>query len=308
MPLALPVWLAKAVLNAFAEFSGKAFFYVRFDSAAKKEGSMRNVLSIAGSDPSGGAGFQADLKTMCALGVYGMTAITAVIAQNTQGVSRIQEVEPSMVAAQSEAVYTDIRVDAVKIGMVANIQIIQTIRDSLLRFKAKNIVIDPVMVAKSGDPLLRPEAEQAVREFAAMADIITPNIPEAEILAEMKIENPDDVLKAAERIAGLGAKAVLLKGGHRLGDSAEDLFYRDGKVLSLPAKRLNTKHTHGTGCTLSAAIASRLALGDSPEDAVRAAKGYITQAIADAYAVGKGNGPVGHLIDLYRRAGMEVVE
>jgi hydroxymethylpyrimidine/phosphomethylpyrimidine kinase len=161
------------------------------------------------------------------------------------------------------------------------------------------------MVSKSGYSLLKKEAEAAVRELAGMADIITPNIPEAEILAGMRIDAPDDALAAALRIAGLGAKAVLIKGGHRLGDDAEDLFYRDGTVLRLPARRIDTKHTHGTGCTLSAAIASRLALGDSPEDAVRAAKAYITQAIADSYALGGGHGPVGHLAALYRRAGME---
>jgi hydroxymethylpyrimidine/phosphomethylpyrimidine kinase len=161
------------------------------------------------------------------------------------------------------------------------------------------------MVSKSGYSLLKKEAEAAVRELAGMADIITPNIPEAEILAGMKIGAPDEALEAAVRIAGLGAKAVLIKGGHRLGEDAEDLFYRDGTVLRLPARRIDTKHTHGTGCTLSAAIASRLALGDSPEDAVRAAKAYITQAIADSYALGGGYGPVGHLAALYRRAGME---
>jgi hydroxymethylpyrimidine/phosphomethylpyrimidine kinase len=274
---------------------------------------MKNVLSIAGSDSSGGAGIQADLKTMCALGVYGMTAITALTAQNTQGVYKVQEVEPEMVAAQIEAVFTDIRVDAVKIGMVSSVEIIQTIKECLLRFKAKNIVIDPVMVAKSGDPLLRPEAEQAVRDFAVIADILTPNIPEAEIISGMQIHTKNDMLLAAEKITALGGasrgpKSVLVKGGHRLGAEAEDLFYNDGTAVWLPEKRIETKHTHGTGCTLSSAIACRLALGDSPEAAVREAKKYITRAINDFYAVGKGNGPVGHLRDLYRRAGLEVQE
>jgi hydroxymethylpyrimidine/phosphomethylpyrimidine kinase len=265
---------------------------------------MKNVLSIAGSDSGGGAGIQADLKTMCALGVYGMTAVTAVTAQNTRGVYGVQEIEPAMVGAQIEAVYQDIRVDAVKIGMVSSAGIIGAVRESLARFGARNIVLDPVMVSKSGYSLLKKEAEAAVRELACMADVITPNIPEAEILAGMKIGSADEALEAAERIAGLGAKAVLIKGGHRLGDQAEDLFYRDGTVLHLPARRINTRHTHGTGCTLSAAIASRLALGDSPEEAVRAAKAYISQAIADSYALGGGHGPVGHLAALYRRAGM----
>jgi hydroxymethylpyrimidine/phosphomethylpyrimidine kinase len=266
---------------------------------------MRNVLSIAGSDSGGGAGIQADLKTMCALGVYGMTAITAVTAQNTQGVYGVQEIEPSMVSAQIEAVYRDIRVDAVKIGMVSGAGIIAAVKESLGRFEARNIVLDPVMVSKSGYSLLKKEAEAAMRDLAAMADMVTPNIPEAEILSGMKIGTDEEALRAAERIARLGAKSVLIKGGHRLGDQAEDFFYRDGQILRLPARRIDTRHTHGTGCTLSAAIASRLALGDSPEDAVRRAKEYITQAIADSYALGGGHGPVGHLAALYRRAGME---
>jgi hydroxymethylpyrimidine/phosphomethylpyrimidine kinase len=268
---------------------------------------MKNVLTIAGSDPSGGAGFQADLKTMCAMGVYGMTAITAVIAQNTCGVYRIQEMDPGMVTAQLEAVFTDIRVDAVKTGMVSNARIITAIRDSLIRFNAKNIVIDPVMVAKSGDPLLQPETEAAVRDFSALADVLTPNIPEAEIISGMRIRSPEDMMRAAEKIAALGPRSVLVKGGHRSGSGSEDLFYTGGTALWLRAERIATKNTHGTGCTLSAAIASRLALGDTVEAAVRAAKDYITQAIADAYEVGKGNGPVGHLAALYRRAGMETV-
>jgi hydroxymethylpyrimidine/phosphomethylpyrimidine kinase len=266
---------------------------------------MRNVLSIAGSDSGGGAGIQADLKTMCALGVYGMTAITAVTAQNTRGVYGVREIEPAMVSAQIEAVYQDIRVDAVKIGMVSSAEIIAAVRESLSRFGARNIVLDPVMVSKSGYSLLRQEAEAAILELTGIADMVTPNIPEAEILSGMKIGGAGEALRAAERIAGLGAKSVLIKGGHRLGDQAEDLFYRDGRVLRLPARRIDTRHTHGTGCTLSAAIASRLALGDSPEDAVRAAKEYITQAIVDSYALGGGHGPVGHLAALYRRAGME---
>jgi hydroxymethylpyrimidine/phosphomethylpyrimidine kinase len=273
---------------------------------------MKNVLTIAGSDSGGGAGIQADLKTMCALGVYGMSVVTAVTAQNTRGVRGVREIEPAMVAAQIEAVFEDIRVDAVKVGMVSSGAIIRTVRDCLVRFKAKNIVIDPVMAAKSGDPLLRPEAKEAVREFAALADILTPNIPEAEILSGLEIRAADDMLRAAARIAAPGGAArgprhILIKGGHRSGSGAEDLFYSGGKALWLPAKRIETRHTHGTGCTLSSAVACRLALGDSPEEAVRAAKAYITQAIIDSYDVGKGAGPVGHLAALYRRAGMETV-
>jgi hydroxymethylpyrimidine/phosphomethylpyrimidine kinase len=293
-------------LSAYADYPFRRFF-------CAKGRTMKHVLSIAGSDSSGGAGIQADLKTMCALGVYGMTAITALTAQNTRGVYRVQEIEPGMVAAQIEAVFTDIRVDAVKIGMVSSEEIIGTIRDCLLRFKAQNIVIDPVMVAKSGDPLLRPGAERAVRDFAALADILTPNIPEAELLSGMTIRTGEDMLRAAEKLAARdgtsrGPRHILIKGGHRLENGAEDLFYSGGRVLRLPAKRIETRHTHGTGCTLSTAIACRLALGDSPEEAVRAAKDYITRAIRDAYALGGGSGPVGHLADLYRRAGMEAPE
>jgi hydroxymethylpyrimidine/phosphomethylpyrimidine kinase len=242
---------------------------------------------------------------MCALGVYGMTVITALTAQNTQGVYRIEEIDGGMVAAQIEAVYSDIRVDAVKIGMVSSREIIGVIREQLLRFNAKNIVIDPVMTAKSGDPLLKPEAEEAIREFSAMADVLTPNIPEAEILSGESIQSRDEMIHAAEKIAAMGAKSVLVKGGHRRGSDAEDLFYSSGAAIWLPARRIDTRHTHGTGCTLSSAIACRLALGDSPEEAVRSAKDYITRAIADSYAAGKGNGPVGHLAELYRRAGLK---
>ena len=265
---------------------------------------MKNVLSIAGSDSSGGAGIQADLKTMCAFGVYGMTALTAITAQNTQGVYAVQEITPALVAGQIEAVYSDIRVDAVKIGMVFHEGIIRAVRDSLAKFQAKNIVLDPVMVSKSGFQLMRDEALPAVRELAAAADMITPNIPEAELLCGFTIATEDDMRRAAEKMHGMGAKHVLLKGGHRFGADASDLLFTDGRYVSFYAGRIDTKHTHGTGCTLSAAIASRLALGDSPEDAVRAAKDYITQAINDAYAVGKGVGPVGHLAALYRKAGL----
>ncbi|MCL1930747.1 MAG: bifunctional hydroxymethylpyrimidine kinase/phosphomethylpyrimidine kinase [Treponema sp.] len=265
---------------------------------------MKNVLSIAGSDSSGGAGIQADLKTMCALGVYGMTVITAITAQNTQGVYGVQEIDPPMVEAQIDTVFKDIRVDAVKIGMVSSTEIIHIIRKSLLARKAHNIVLDPVMVSKSGHELLRPEAMDAVRELAGIADVLTPNIPEAELLSGLSIKTEDDMQEVARKIAALGAKNVLVKGGHRLGSDAVDLLFAGGNFVRLQTRRIDTKHTHGTGCTLSSAIACRLALGDSVEDAARAAKDYITEAIANAYAVGGGNGPVGHLAALYRKAGI----
>jgi hydroxymethylpyrimidine/phosphomethylpyrimidine kinase len=263
---------------------------------------MRNVLSIAGSDSSGGAGIQADLKTMCALCVYGMTAITAVTAQNTQAVVAAQDIDAAIVAAQIKAVFDDIRVDAVKIGMVSSSEIINTIRASLLDFHARNIVVDPVMVSKSGYSLLKPEAEAAIAGLCALADVVTPNLPEAEILAGFPVKTLDDMKRAAGKIAGLGAKNVLVKGGHLAGHSANDLLFTEGRFVTLSGERIDTKNTHGTGCTLSSAIASRLALGDSVEAACRFAKAYITQAIKDCYAVGHGCGPVGHLAALYRKA------
>jgi hydroxymethylpyrimidine/phosphomethylpyrimidine kinase len=265
---------------------------------------MKHVLSIAGSDSCGGAGIQADLKTMCAFGVYGMTAITAVTAQNTLGVFDVQEISPALVAGQIRAVFDDIRVDAVKVGMVSNAGIIRSIRETLLAYRAKNIVVDPVMVSKSGYSLLREEAREAVFELAAAADIITPNIPEAEILAGFPLENEEAMKKAAELIASRGPGSVLIKGGHRTGEAADLLFFK-GRHLFFRSPRIDPKNTHGTGWTLSAAFACRLALGDTVEEAVRAAKDYISGAIKDAYGVGGGAGPVGHLAGLYRRAGLE---
>ncbi|MDR2770628.1 MAG: bifunctional hydroxymethylpyrimidine kinase/phosphomethylpyrimidine kinase [Clostridiales Family XIII bacterium] len=265
---------------------------------------MKNVLSIAGSDPSGGAGVQADLKTMCALGVYGMTAVTAVTVQNTQEVRDVREIEAPIVAAQIEAVFDDIRVDAVKVGMVSSAEIIRAIRAALTGLCARNIVIDPVMVSKSGYRILREDATLALRELIAIADVTTPNIPEAEILCGFPIETEADMRRAAASIAAVGAKSVLIKGGHLSGEDAGDLLLADGTFTLLRAPRIRTKHTHGTGCTLSSAIACRLAFGDGIPAAVRAAKDYITQAIEDAYAVGKGIGPVGHMAALYRRAGV----
>ncbi|MDR2494261.1 MAG: bifunctional hydroxymethylpyrimidine kinase/phosphomethylpyrimidine kinase [Spirochaetaceae bacterium] len=268
---------------------------------------MKNVLTIAGSDCSGGAGVQADLKTMCALGVYGMSVITALTAQNTRGVFKVLEIEGAMVTAQIEAVYRDIRVDAVKIGMVSSPEIIRAVKDALERFGSatRHIVFDPVMVSKSGYALLRPEALGEVRSLAAIAAMLTPNIPEAELLSGVSIRDEGDMTRAAERIAGLGAKHILIKGGHRLGSgAAKDLLFTEGRVVRLEGPRIDTKHTHGTGCTLSSALACFLAFGYTAEDAAKAAKEYITQAITDGYPVGHGVGPVGHLNALYRKAGV----
>jgi hydroxymethylpyrimidine/phosphomethylpyrimidine kinase len=281
-------------------FRGGVFFAPRLDTGGK----MKNVLSIAGSDSSGGAGVQADIKTMCALGVYGMTAVTAITAQNTQGVYGVQEIESAIVAGQIEAVYKDIRVDAVKIGMVFSAEIARVIRRELLRFNAPNIVLDPVMVSKSGYRLLQPEAMDAVRSLAAIAGLITPNIPEAELLCGFDIKTEADMRAAAEKLCALGAKNALIKGGHRLGTDAADILFAEGRFERLETRRIDTKHTHGTGCTLSSAIACYLARGASVAEAVRAAKDYITQAIIDGYPVGGGAGPVGHLDALYRKAGL----
>ncbi len=264
---------------------------------------MKNVLTIAGSDSSGGAGIQADLKTMSALGVYGMSVITAVTAQNTCEVTAVQEIDPDIIAAQIDAVFSDIRVDAVKVGMVSNADIIRVIRDKLMEYKARPIVIDPVMVSKSRYRLLKPEAEAAVVELVAIADVITPNIPEAEIMTQREIRTAEDMETAAKFLVAEGAKAALIKGGHMEGD-AMDLLLADGKFYWLKEERIQTKNTHGTGCTLSSAIASKLALGMTVPEAVREAKDYVTQGIRDSLSIGKGSGPLGHLVELYRKADM----
>jgi hydroxymethylpyrimidine/phosphomethylpyrimidine kinase len=265
---------------------------------------MKNALTIAGSDSSGGAGIEADIKTMCALGVYAMAAVTAVTAQNTLGVYKIDEMSGAAVEAQIKAVFDDIRVDAVKVGMVFNAGITDAVRSALLRFGARNIVVDPVMVSKSGARLLREDAEDALRGLVAIADVVTPNIPEAEILSGGRITDEKSMAEAAERIAALGAKRVLVKGGHLRGEEAADILFCGGRFTRFAERRIDTANTHGTGCTLSSAIASRLALGDDAETAVRAAKAYITGAIAASYSVGGGHGPVGHFAELYRRAGI----
>ncbi|GMO35169.1 MAG: bifunctional hydroxymethylpyrimidine kinase/phosphomethylpyrimidine kinase [Termitinemataceae bacterium] len=267
---------------------------------------MKNVLSIAGSDSSGGAGVQADLKTMCALGAYGMTVITAITAQNTQGVFMVEDASAEIVGAQIKAVFDDIRVDAVKIGMVSSLPLINVIKEQLQKYKPLHIVLDPVMVSKSNCPLLKEDARSAIKNLAGIAEIVTPNIPEAEILSCKQIKNKDDMKHAALKIAECGVANVLIKGGHRIGsDSTDLLLCRGGSFVEIEGSRINTQHTHGTGCTLSSAIAVKLAQGCSVEEAVRNSKAYITQAIKDCYPVGKGVGPVGHLNALWRSAGLQ---
>ena len=253
---------------------------------------MKKVLTIAGSDSCGGAGIQADLKTMSALGVYGMSVITAVTAQNTMGVFDVLEVDKKMVEAQIKCIFDDIYVDAVKIGMVSNVEIIRTIKETLLNYKAKNIVVDPVMVSKSGYFLLREEAAEELKNLIAIADVVTPNIPEAEVLSNIKINNEEDMKSAAKIISNMGAKNVLVKGGHRCND-ANDILYNGQNFITLKGHRVDTKNTHGTGCTLSSAIASYIAKGCSINEAMELSKKYITDAINNSFPIGKGVGPVG---------------
>lgn len=264
---------------------------------------MKKVLTIAGSDSCGGAGIQADIKTMSALGVYGMSVITAVTAQNTVGVQKVMDVTEDMVEAQIISIFSDINVDAVKIGMVSNSNIIKIIKRLLGQYKAKNIVVDPVMVSKSGYFLLKPEAEEAIKELVSISDIVTPNIPEAEVLSEMKIENAEGMKEAALKIKKMGAKNVLIKGGHRCNDANDILLY-ENNFITLEGHRIDTKNTHGTGCTLSSAIASHLAKGYSVKESVSLSKEYITKAIEDSFSIGQGVGPVGHFVEVYKKAGV----
>lgn len=255
---------------------------------------MKKVLTIAGSDCSGGAGIQADIKTMTVHKVYGMSAITALTAQNTTGVYQVLEASPQFVGQQLDCIFTDIFPDAVKIGMVSNSKIIEVIVDKLIQYGAKNVVVDPVMVSTSGSRLLDDDAtEVVIGKLIPIADIITPNIPEAEVLSGSKIENTDDMLPAAEKISHMLSGAVLLKGGH-LTHTADDLLFVDGKALWIKGERIENPNTHGTGCTLSSAIACNLANGHSTEQSVTNAKAYVAGAIRSGLDLGKGRGPLNH--------------
>ena len=262
---------------------------------------MRTALSIAGSDSSGGAGIQADLKTMTMNGVFAMSAITALTAQNTTGVTAISEVTPEFLAQQLDAVFTDIRPDAVKIGMVSSPALIETIGERLRFYKAQHIVVDPVMVATSGARLIRPEAvETLTRTLLPLAQVVTPNIPEAELLAECAIPGPEAMEAAARTISERYHCAVLLKGGHSVND-ANDLLYADGTARWFTGKRIHNPNTHGTGCTLSSAIAANLAKGFALPDAVQRAKDYLSGALAAMLDLGKGSGPMNHAWTLQGR-------
>ncbi|OUP02978.1 bifunctional hydroxymethylpyrimidine kinase/phosphomethylpyrimidine kinase [Anaerofilum sp. An201] len=259
---------------------------------------MKTALSIAGSDCSGGAGIQADLKTMTMNGVYAMSAITALTAQNTTGVAAILESDPDFLAKQIDAVFTDIRPDAVKIGMVSSVPLIEVIADRLRFYKAENIVVDPVMVATSGSALIENDAVQALKEqLLPLATVVTPNIPEAEVLSGMTIHTAEEMEQAARQISETYGCAVLCKGGHSIND-ANDLLVANGEAKWFLGKRIDNPNTHGTGCTLSSAIAANLAKGKPLDEAVQRAKEYISGALADMLDLGQGSGPMNHAFAL----------
>ncbi|MCL1886873.1 MAG: bifunctional hydroxymethylpyrimidine kinase/phosphomethylpyrimidine kinase [Betaproteobacteria bacterium] len=263
---------------------------------------IANVFSIAGTDPTGGAGIQADLKTFSALGTYGMAAITAVVAQNTLGVRAFQSLDPSFVADQIDAVFDDVRVDAVKIGMVATASIAQAIAERLARYKPAFIVLDPVMVAKSGDLLLQPDAVEAIRDvLTPMATVITPNLPEAAVLlGREKVDSREAMRSVLPGLLALGPKWVFLKGGHLPGAFILDILHGESETVDIDEPRIRTNNLHGTGCTLSAALTALLPRFDVPESATRA-KAYLTGALRQSLqlTVGKGKGPVHHFYALW---------
>lgn len=257
---------------------------------------MKKVLTIAGSDCSGGAGIQADIKTMDAHGVYGMSVITALTAQNTTGVSSVSVVDAQFVKEQLDSVFSDITPDAVKIGMVPTAEIAEAIAEKLAEYDAKNIVLDPVMVATSGDKLVEDNVINTIIEkLIPLATIVTPNIPEAEVILDRTIANDMDCLKAAQKLARDFKTSVLLKGGH-LKTSANDLLFSNGKLINFRGEHIETNNTHGTGCTLSSAIACNLAMDMDLNTSVKSAKEYITNTIKASVdlEIGKGNGPLNH--------------
>lgn len=260
---------------------------------------MKTVLTVAGADSSGGAGISADIKTMTAHGVYAMNVFTALTAQNTLGVRSIFEVTPEFLKEQLDAVYEDIFPNAVKIGMVSSSKLINVIADRLQYYKATNIVVDPVMVTTSGNSLIKTDSVRTLAEkLFPIASLITPNIPEAEVLAEIDICDENDMCRAAEYIGRTYKCAVLVKGGHNIND-ANDLLYSDGDFIWFYGQRINNPNTHGTGCTLSSAIASNLAKGCTLTEAVTRSKKYVSGALACMMNLGRGTGPLNHLFDLH---------
>ena len=269
------------------------------NKAQTGEKQMNTALSIAGTDPTGGAGIQADLKTMTLNGVFAMSVVTALVAQNTTGVTGIMEVSPEFLKKQIDAVFEDIRPDAVKIGMVSSFGLVEIIADRLKAYEAEHIVLDPVMVATSGSRLIKVDAVEALEKWLMpLAEVVTPNIPEAEILSGMTIRNEKEMEEAAKKISGTYGCAVLCKGGHNIND-ANDLLYADGSGAWILGERIINPNTHGTGCTLSSAIASNLAKGQGMEESVRNAKRYISGALAAMLNLGAGRGPMDHAFDLH---------
>ena len=261
---------------------------------------MKVALTIAGSDSGGGAGIQADLKTFSALGVFGTSAITSLTAQNTIGVEGIFDISPDFVGLQIDAVAKDIGVDAAKTGMLSSSKIVIKVSEKIKEHKIKKLVVDPVMVAKSGDHLLRTEAKEAlITKLLPLAYVITPNTEEAKVLTGINIKSIQDMKRAARKIVDWGIKNVVIKGGHLTGN-ALDLFYNGKEFIEYSSERIKTKNTHGTGCTFSAAIAAELAKGNNLKDAIRTAKDYITTAIRYSLDIGKGHGPTHHFSNMYR--------
>ncbi len=259
---------------------------------------MKKVLTIAGSDCSGGAGIQADIKTFTPHKMYGMSVITALTAQNTSGVTGILEATPEFVAQQLDSIFTDIRPDAIKIGMVSNKEIIAVITQKLLEYNATNIVVDPVMVSTSGSKLLSQDAETSLIEtLLPLGTVITPNTQEAAVLCGFEVNNKEGMIKAAKKISNEMNCNVLIKGGH-LSDTAADLLFVENEVFWFETSRINNKNTHGTGCTLSSAIACNLAAGHDLQTAIKHAKNYITGAIAAKLDLGQGRGPLNHMFEL----------
>ena len=280
------------------EMRSEADYYISDYERFAWNKAMRTALTIAGSDSSGGAGIQADLKTMTMNGVFAMSAITALTAQNTTGVRAIQEATPEFLRDQIDAVFEDIRPDAVKIGMVSSAELIKIIADRLAYYKSENIVVDPVMVATSGSKLMKTDAVSVLTgELLPLATLVTPNIPEAEVLSEQTVHTKEDMERVAKIIGDTYGCAVLLKGGHSIND-ANDLLYANGNYKWFSGKRINNPNTHGTGCTLSSAIASNLAKGYDLETSIQRAKDYISGALAAMLDLGQGSGPMNHAFDL----------
>ncbi len=266
---------------------------------------MKTALTIAGSDSSGGAGIQADIKAMQAMGVFAMSAVTAVTVQNTCKVFAIQEMRPEIVRDQILCLFEDIKINAVKIGMVSSTVLIEAVADALSRVRRPPVVLDPVMISKSGYPLLQEDARnRLVKRLLPLADVVTPNLHEAAALTGLAIENTEQMKSCAQKIHAMGPATVIIKGGHLEGDQANDIYYDGSRFQILKAPRFETANTHGTGCTFAAAIAAGLAKGLDVYQACTEAKIYVTGAIEHSLNIGKGHGPTNHFWRLYRKAGI----